>query len=63
VRCTNTANGNTYQLGSATFASYSPLPSTVAPTGACTVAGTLEVTADGHGTFCKAGTLVWTTLY
>jgi hypothetical protein len=43
--------------------SYAPAPSTLAPTGSCTVAGTLQITADGHATYCKAGTLIWTTLY
>jgi hypothetical protein len=43
--------------------SYVPTPSTSAPSGSCTVAGTLEITADGHATYCKAGTLTWTTLY
>ncbi len=43
--------------------SYAPAASTSAPTGSCTVAGTLQITADGHATYCKAGTLIWTTLY
>jgi hypothetical protein len=43
--------------------SYAPAASTSAPTGRCTIAGTLRITADGHATYCKAGTLIWTTLY
>lgn len=46
-----------------TASSYIPTSGTSAPTGSCTVAGTLEITGDGHATYCKAGTLVWTTLY
>jgi hypothetical protein len=48
---------------SLTATSYIPTSSTKAPTGRCSVAGTLEITGDGHATYCKAGTLVWTTLY
>jgi hypothetical protein len=43
--------------------SYGPTPNTVAPSGPCTVPGTLMVTSDGHGTYCKAGDRVWTRLY
>lgn len=40
-----------------------PVPASTAPSGACVNPGQLEVTADGHGTYCKVGTLIWTTLY
>jgi hypothetical protein len=40
-----------------------PNPGTTAPSGSCTKPGALSITADGHGTYCHAGTLVWTTLY
>lgn len=49
--------------GSFTPRVLTPVPASTAPGGACTVAGTLQITADGHGTYCKVGTLVWTTLY
>jgi hypothetical protein len=36
---------------------------TTAPTGSCTQPGALVITGDGHGTYCRAGSLTWTTLY
>lgn len=43
--------------------SYSPNVGTVAPAGHCEQPGTLVITGDGHGTFCRATDSNWTTLY
>lgn len=57
-------NGSLNATGvSITATSYIPTSSTTAPTGSCAVAGTLEITGDGHATYCKAGTMIWTNLY
>jgi hypothetical protein len=40
----------------------SPAPASVAPTGACSVHGQVQFTADGHGTYCAAGG-TWTVLF
>jgi hypothetical protein len=48
----------------AIFKSIDPIAGSFAPSGACTTAGQLVITGgDGHATYCKASTMVWTTLY
>jgi hypothetical protein len=57
------ALGNISIAGTLSVPQLLPPTSSTAPTGSCSPAGTLEITADGHGTYCHASTLVWTTLY
>jgi hypothetical protein len=55
--------GNMSIAGTLSVPQLLPPTSSTAPSGSCTIPGTLEITADGHGTYCHASTLVWTTLY